>query len=187
MSAKERFNLGNLVLAPRAILLYDCWRLLIRVFIAQMHLNAIEEEIMNGKLNQIDSAVRLDCKAMHSKCKATCCGVIDFDKEFWEIHQHKVITKPIKVIPFPDGRTIMPETESGYCPFLNEDYHCNIYEDRPNVCREYGDGSTPYMSCPFLRRDGSQRSRQEKRYLQRSVDKKLKSLNLLASKLPIIQ
>jgi hypothetical protein len=57
-----------------------------------------------------------------------------------------------------------------------DDYQCNIYEDRPNVCREYGNESSIDMSCPYLKKDGTSRSRQERRSIQRTVDKGLKVL-----------
>lgn len=130
---------------------------------------------MDEPLIQIGSSMKFDCESQHHKCKAECCGIIDFTKELWERNQHKVITKPVEVIPFPDNVNVMPITESGYCPFLRADYHCNIYEERPNVCREYGNESTPEMSCPYLKKDGIQRSRQNRRSLQRMMVNRFKS------------
>lgn len=120
--------------------------------------------------------MEFDCKSQHHKCKAKCCGIIDFQTEFWEKNQHNVITQPIEVIPFPNGENVIPITESGYCAFLREDYQCNIYQDRPEVCREYGSESTPYMSCPYLKKDGTERSRQQRRCIERMVNKGLDSL-----------
>lgn len=122
--------------------------------------------------------MEFDCKSMHHKCKAECCrGAIDFSKEFWERNQHKVITKPIDILEFPNGQYIIPKTESGYCSFLREDYQCNIYEERPDMCKNYGDESVLNMSCPYIKKNGEERSRQHRRAIQREVGKQLLSLN----------
>lgn len=119
--------------------------------------------------------MEFDYKSQHYKCKAKCCyGVIDFSKEIWEWNQHKAITKPSAVVPFPDGSIVMHKTEKWSLRFLRDDYHCNIYEDRPEDCIRYGDESAPEMSCQFLKKDGSpiattrktstKNSRQKNRY-----------------------
>jgi hypothetical protein len=131
---------------------------------------------MSEKLTIINSPAQFDCKKQHPKCKAICCGCMDFPKEFWERHQDKVVREPIKIIEDSSNTRVLPITASGYCSFLMDDYQCNIYEDRPNVCREYGNESSIDMSCPYLKKDGTSRSRQERRSIQRTVDKGLKVL-----------
>ena len=103
--------------------------------------------------------MQLDCKNMHRECRAVCCSTIAFPRKIWEENQNKIVTKPVEVMDLPnDG--VFPITESGRCPFLMENYHCNIYENRPDVCREFGDESTIFMSCPYLHKNGKERSRQ---------------------------
>lgn len=111
----------------------------------------------------------LDCQEMHHKCRAVCCKAIALPRKIWEENQDKVITKPQEVVDFPDY--IFPLTETGGCPFLKDDHHCNIYENRPDVCKEFGNESTIYMSCPYLHKSGQVRSRQNFRYLQRQLEK----------------
>lgn len=127
--------------------------------------------------------MEFDCKRQHSKCKAICCGIIVFEKDFWEKHQDKVTTNPVEIVLFPDSKNVMPRTESGYCAFLREDHHCNIYDERPDICRKYGDESTPHMSCPYLKKDGTERSRQQRRAIQRIVDKGLEAAGKRCDKL----
>jgi Fe-S-cluster containining protein len=115
--------------------------------------------------------MELDCKNQHCKCKAECCGFNFFESELWEKNQNKIISKPIEIQSFPDLKQVRPKTESGYCPFLRKDYHCNIYENRPEICREFGSESTPFMSCAYLKKDGTERSRQERRSIQRMISK----------------
>jgi len=114
--------------------------------------------------------MEFDCKGTHHKCRAVCCSAIPIPRKIWEDNQDKVITKPTEAVDFPDDY-IFPKTESGGCPFLRNDYHCNIYENRPDVCRKFGDESTILMSCPYLHNNGKERSRQSFRHLQRQLEK----------------
>ncbi|MES2199114.1 MAG: YkgJ family cysteine cluster protein [Chlamydiota bacterium] len=97
--------------------------------------------------------MEFDCRNHHCKCKAICCGIIDFPKNLWEKIKNKVVTNPVEVIEFSkelnDELSIILVTETRYCAFLNKDYTCNIYEERPIVCREYRIAST--QSCPYLK------------------------------------
>jgi Fe-S-cluster containining protein len=114
--------------------------------------------------------MQFNCKSQHHKCKAQCCfGIMAFPKETWEKNQHKIITKPSVVET--DTIEVKHRTDSGACSFLREDYQCNIYEERPEVCRKYGDESTFYMSCQFLRKDGKQRTQKGGKYLKKMVEK----------------
>lgn len=38
------------------------------------------------------------------------------------------------------------------CPFLRDDYKCNIYDRRPEICRKFGDGSHPLLTCQFIKK-----------------------------------
>jgi Fe-S-cluster containining protein len=46
---------------------------------------------------------------------------------------------------------------SGKCAFLNEEYRCDIYHERPDVCRKFGRGEDILLQCPHLKRLDSQR------------------------------
>jgi Fe-S-cluster containining protein len=52
------------------------------------------------------------------------------------------------------GFYIIRHAENGDCVFLerqDEDYHCNIYSDRPNICRNFPSSQTETMVCSQLR------------------------------------
>ena len=36
------------------------------------------------------------------------------------------------------------------CPFLTDNCRCNIYDRRPPICRKFGNGSEPLLTCAFL-------------------------------------
>jgi Fe-S-cluster containining protein len=71
-------------------------------------------------------------------------------------------------------------TEDRRCVFLNDDLSCNVYEDRPWVCKKYGDESCSFMTCPFQSKEGRIRSRQERRKIERENLSDFKKINKLA-------
>ena len=111
-------------------------------------------------------------------------------KELWNRMQHKVARPVVEVMAF-DSRELTAESlidpaaakdvphvlpvagidplnGSHRCPFLTYDLKCNIYADRPFVCREFGSESHLMMKCCFQDKDGRVRSRQETRAVTRA-------------------
>lgn len=35
------------------------------------------------------------------------------------------------------------------CPFLTDNCRCNIYDRRPPICRKFGNGSEPLLTCAW--------------------------------------
>ena len=117
------------------------------------------------------------------KCHACCCGMIPIEKDLYNANIDKIVTKPVDITedtfpdPFDKGKEkdfLMPRTENGKCCFLKDDYKCAIYEDRPRICKTYGDESIASLSCHWQDKTGRKRSRQARRLLQR---KSLENLN----------
>ncbi len=44
-----------------------------------------------------------------------------------------------------DGETVIPFTGDLRCVYLTMENHCNIYKDRPYICRLYG--TIPELHC----------------------------------------
>lgn len=118
-----------------------------------------------------------DCKKMHEKCKAQCCGIVPIHKQIYYSNQDKIVRKPHDLVFFED--CVIPVTSEGNCVFLNTDLSCNIYEDRPDVCRKFGNESHPMLFCPVLDKHGKERSRQSQRKIQRDSNKYISKLNIL--------
>lgn len=132
-----------------------------------------------------------DCDKIKHKCKAECCGPTPIPKDIFERNRHKLI-RPIEqelnvtgmkigpngpFDPFEEEELVVPiaKTDSAdftRCAFLTYDLKCNIYEDRPWICRNFGNESHPLMKCSFQAKDGRIRCRQEKRAIERSHIKK---------------
>ena len=118
-----------------------------------------------------------DCKKMHSKCKAECCGVVPIPNEIYENHKDKIVRQPNDLFRTED--CVVPITDGAYCIFLNTDLSCNIYEDRPEVCRKYGDESHPMLFCPVLDQNGKERCRQNRRQVERQTSRYMSKLGIL--------
>ncbi len=118
-----------------------------------------------------------DCKKMHSKCKAGCCGIVPISKEIYNSNKDKIVRQPHEIIE--EGDCVIPITQDVYCVFLDGDLHCNIYEDRPDVCRKFGDESHAMLFCPVLDKNGKERSRQNRRAVERQTAKYISKLQVI--------
>lgn len=88
------------------------------------------------------------------KCMASCCYNVPFPIGFIEEHNNKIVNPIIRVIQHTKKSEIGvtdEDWEKNKCPFLRsekDNYRCNIYADRPRLCRDMG--KIPSMKCPFL-------------------------------------
>lgn len=139
----------------------------------------LEEELM-----------AFECTRHHPKCKALCCRVAPIEKEIFERNIDKIVRPTDRYFEFegtdPLSKKklllVLPITEDGYCPFSNKDLTCNIYEDRPDVCRKYGTEVHTTMCCPYQDKNGRERSRQESRKILREADKGAEKLLSIRSR-----
>lgn len=113
----------------------------------------------------------LNCKNCIKQCKASCCGVVPFKKEF--IKRYKPLKNILNELDLGNDYVIL-QTEDMTCPYLNEKYECSIYKHRPEVCIKFGDETLPVLTCPYQDKDGRIRSRQERRALERDQEKRFK-------------
>lgn len=65
-----------------------------------------------------------------------------------------ISTEPIPYNPeFPPSEYVLTSDNLmlNKCPFLRADCKCNIYEHRPALCRRFGDGSHPLLTCHYIK------------------------------------
>lgn len=100
-----------------------------------------------------------ECKKYHCKCKAECCGLVPIPLSIWSKNQHRIQREVKNILHIQkDGRKdILPVTEELYCPFLKDDLSCAIYEERPEICKKFGDESNPLLCCPMQDKEGKER------------------------------
>lgn len=123
-----------------------------------------------------------DCFRIHHKCKAECCSdFVPIPKEIYARNQNKIINKSLIALS-DENNHIIASTENGKCIFLNKDFTCNIYDDRPPICAKFGDETHPMLCCSYQGKDGHIRSRQEKRKIERENTKWIEKFNKMLKK-----
>ena len=106
-----------------------------------------------------------------------CCGIVPFSKQeynairdiakkmhisfvkedmmgktvYFPKHTYKKFIE-VAEIAQKQGRLIDNQTDGLRCPFLAYDEkglaYCKIYEHRPEICRLFGKGGHPFLTCP---------------------------------------
>ena len=124
-----------------------------------------------------ESNVRIPCMGAikRSLCKAECCGPIPFPSEQYYQLKHLVQVEPASEIRAEDGRFVFPIADDLRCVFLNRTtYMCSIYEQRPQVCRDYG--HIDELPCPCFKTSGLMRTRAERREMRRKIDRDMRAM-----------
>ena len=115
------------------------------------------------------------------KCKENCgecCGIVPIKKAVWEKNLAKAQRKIKEVMEIKEDVYVI--TDGLKCIFLSERKKCVIYEDRPQICRNYGVGINDALSCPYIKPNGSPRSpamvKRIQRMINKNVDAKMKRI-----------
>jgi Fe-S-cluster containining protein len=99
---------------------------------------------------------------MTFQCKENCgecCGEgMLFDREFFIAHENKA-KRAIGVVFEYEGDKVYPATADRYCPFMGNDCKCAIYDERPELCRNFG--VIEHLSCPYIDKEGNPRTQEE--------------------------
>ncbi len=112
----------------------------------------------------------MNCEGCLMRCKGECCQNVPLPARLFE--KNKVlrpITKMLDVGEQLGEAYVVPVTDDNRCPFLDEQFHCSIYDQRPIVCRKFGDESCTFLTCSWQDKDGRIRSRQERRKVDRDA------------------
>ena len=80
------------------------------------------------------------------KCKAYCCMNAPLPLDLLEIHKKDIVNPVLEISPIGKVKgeffgipiTNLTDFLNNKCPFLTQTNKCNIYENRPQLCREYG-------------------------------------------------
>lgn len=86
-----------------------------------------------------------------NKCRAYCCNVFLMDKEIFERNKHKARKFiKIEIIQHKDVDYMIPLTPDLKCCFLTPELTCSIYNDRPSICRSFGNSNIAVFACPNI-------------------------------------
>ena len=119
-----------------------------------------------------------ECKKYHCRCQAHCCGIVPIPLRIWQKNQNNIHRQPTHKTDFVatnkatglKERIVLPITDDLLCPFLKEDLSCAIYDQRPEVCKKYGDESVLLMCCPMQKKDGTPRTVEETQKLEKDLE-----------------
>jgi Fe-S-cluster containining protein len=114
------------------------------------------------------------------KCKegcSECCGCIPIPIEIFEKNRDKFQVIPKEIVRTQQGMTAI--TSDVFCIFLNRETNkCMIYDERPQVCRDYGEKDNPRLACVYFKPNGNPRSeamqKRVQRYINHLVDRAIK-------------
>lgn len=97
------------------------------------------------------------------RCQAECCYNVPIPKKMLSAYRKKIVNPVIRVVDA--GRSgkvekmdfVIPQTDEeitkNKCPFLRKDCRCNIYPNRPYLCRIFGDetnkGDEKELKCEY--------------------------------------
>lgn len=121
----------------------------------------------------------MNCKPFLRDCKGMCCSCCPIPRDLFKFHIDKIVREPtfVKVAPPYKGQEqVIPVTADAKCVFLREDYTCNIYKDRPMICRMFGSETSLFLSCLYQRSDGSPRLERDRKRLMNKIQKKYAKL-----------
>lgn len=123
-----------------------------------------------------------NCKIFHSKCKADCCSFVPIDRKIY-VENFDKQARHVKELVEMDaiGDFVVPVTEDGKCVFLSSDLNCNIYENRPDVCKKFGNETHINLTCSYQTKNGLKRSKKDFEKIQNiqgeQINKFLQQLN----------
>lgn len=107
-------------------------------------------------------------KELCSQCGAECCDVsTPFSLE--DIKQikkkHKKLLRGVKLVKSKADAYTLHKRGNTQCVFLSEDKRCKVYEDRPQICRDFGEKA--YARCAYCGLDEIPTDPEELRELAR--------------------
>ena len=89
-------------------------------------------------------------KCKTHKCKACCCYNIPFEHNELERFSSAIVNPLLFIAPLHGAMVAFthPNPKENKCPFLRADYKCNIYENRPQICKLFGE--IKQLPCKYL-------------------------------------
>jgi Fe-S-cluster containining protein len=106
-------------------------------------------ENMNIDGVEVDDFIPIN-KELCSQCGAECCDVsTPFNMEDIKRikKKYKKLLRGVKLVPTQADAYSLQKRGNKQCVFLDKNKRCKIYEDRPQICRDFGD--KPWARCAY--------------------------------------
>lgn len=98
-------------------------------------------------------------------CKSICCGVVPFEVELFNKYAYRSSNHKWTELKLAEDKKgtkfVIAPTKDLSCIFKNDQGGCDIYDERPEVCRKFGGESHPLLRCPYIDKNGKLRSKKE--------------------------
>lgn len=121
---------------------------------------------------------------MTFKCRENCgecCGIIPLSSELVKNNKDKFAVQPTEInagCEDENNAWCAVITEDWSCVFLNrETKKCNIYEQRPHICRMFGPSHHPSLQCKYSKPNGNLRSLAAQKQIERRTKAMLRELS----------
>jgi Fe-S-cluster containining protein len=102
-----------------------------------------------------------DCsKVVPKKCQADCCYYVPLPRKLVNENKNNFQTE-VKIMDWDDVYCL-PLTENMRCPFVDKNYKCVIYKDRPPLCKMFGPSNVKGLKCYYLKCNGNKRCKKER-------------------------
>jgi len=99
-------------------------------------------------------------------CRGDCCGCINVPLSLVAKHSSKIQVR-LPSVEILNGNVIY-DTPDHKCMFLHRDSGmCTIYEDRLDVCKEYG--FSDRLPCSFIDSEGNVRSIKDRKKINKQI------------------
>ena len=86
------------------------------------------------------------------RCRAACCGLVPIPARL--LHEcSNMMQRQIAMQVEVEDDNIIAVDDNFRCVFLTPDYRCAIYDQRPQICRDFGSDAHPLLKCEYLARD----------------------------------
>lgn len=87
-----------------------------------------------------------------SICQAACCGPVPIPEGYLEIFKDRIREDSTIIDSGIPNHKIVIDPDTLRCGFMNKDLRCSIYDNRPDICRMFGDTreTHPMLKCHYL-------------------------------------
>lgn len=124
----------------------------------------------------------MNCNSHIKRCKAACCGIVPIPEIYLRLYKNKIYDK-VFTIKKLEKNMIIAETLNLKCIFLNKKNQCSIYDNRPEVCKMFGNESHILLTCLFQDKNGISRNKKDKKIIKEKANEYITNLLDISKKI----
>lgn len=84
-------------------------------------------------------------------CGAECCGLAPIPRDLFERRKY-LLQRQVTELQLSGNHVVVVDA-NGICGFLTCERTCAIYDERPEICRRFGEPTEthPFLRCPYMK------------------------------------